>query len=128
MKENNYQRLLLGLGQALAEARANSGMTQTKLGEQLAKGQSAVAKIERTPSPNVALRVIYETAEALKMSLSEVFFRAEALAGIESGTRDKKARKGGLSRDARRAIADIISKNLQKTNDEILRQLTTIDT
>ncbi len=128
MGENNYQRLLVGLGQALAEARSASGMTQAELGEQLEKGQSAVAKIERTPTPNVALRVIFETAEVLNLNLSEVFFRAEALAGIESHLKEKKSTKGGLSREARRMIADIVSKNLQKTNDEILRQLTNLDT
>jgi transcriptional regulator with XRE-family HTH domain len=128
MDKKSYDRLLIGIGQTLAEARANAGMTQDELGKQLEKVQSAVAKIERAPSPNIALRVIYETASALGLSLSEVFARAEALVGIEGKHKEKESSKKGLSREIRRAISDIVSTNLQKTNDEIIRQLTTIDT
>lgn len=128
MDKKSYERLLIGIGQVLAEARVSSGMTQGELGEKLDKVQSAVAKIERAPSPNVALRVIHETASALGMNLSEVFARAEALVGIESKHKTKESSKKGLSRETRRVISDIVSTNLQKTNDEIIRQLTSIDT
>jgi len=53
MDKKSYERLLIGIGQVLAEARASSGMTQGELGKKLDKVQSAVAKIERAPSPNI---------------------------------------------------------------------------
>ena len=127
MENTDYQRLLLALGQTLATARVNAGMTQEELGDLLQKGQSAVAKVERQPGPNIALRVIFELAEALGLSLSDVFLAAENTAGLNKAA-SQKTNTVGLSGIQRSEIESVVARSLKKANDDIVRQLTTIDT
>jgi transcriptional regulator with XRE-family HTH domain len=122
MKNSDYERLLLALGQVLTNSRANAQITQEELGEKLNKGQSAVAKIERNPSPNIALRVLYNTAITLNLSLSDIFLEAERLSGL-STTSTKKRQNKNLSSSQKKQITDLVAKNLQKANDNIIRHL-----
>jgi len=71
-----YEDFLKGLGQALRNARVSKGMTQAELGEKSGRTQSAIGKIERGPMPGVPLNVLYEVAEAVPISLAELFLSA----------------------------------------------------
>ena len=58
--------------------RKDSNLTQGELAERVQKQQPAVAKIENGPTQNVALRVLYEIAEAIPVPLSRIFQMTEA--------------------------------------------------
>jgi transcriptional regulator with XRE-family HTH domain len=126
MKKSDYERLLLAIGQVLINARVNAHITQEELGARLEKGQSAVAKVERSPSPNIALRVLYNTATTLNLSLSEIFLEAERLSGMSS-TDTKKKQNKSLSSEQKKQITDLVAKNLQKANDNIVRHLCSLN-
>lgn len=76
--EYSYDDYLIALGEALTQLRRDTNLTQGELAAILQKGQPSVAKLENGPTPNVALRNLYEFAEALPVPLSRVFQLAEA--------------------------------------------------
>ncbi len=86
--EYNYDDYLIELGRALTQLRRDTNLTQGELAEKLQKGQPSIAKLENGPTPNVALRNLYEFAEALPVPLSRVFQIAEAslLQGTEKSS------------------------------------------
>ncbi|MBI2601902.1 MAG: hypothetical protein HYW48_02500 [Deltaproteobacteria bacterium] len=53
------------------------------MGKLTGRNQSTIAKIERGPIPNVGVKVVYEMASALNMSVSELFDVAEAKSMVE---------------------------------------------
>lgn len=71
-----YAIFLQGLGSALRDARTSKGMTQAELGEKSGRTQSAIGKIERGPVSGIPLNVLFEVAEALPVSLTELFIEA----------------------------------------------------
>ena len=71
-----YEVFLRGLGRALRDARVSKGMTQAELGEKSGRAQSAIGKIERGPVSGVPLNVLFEVAEAIPISLAELFTHA----------------------------------------------------
>lgn len=76
--EYKYDDYLIALGEAIIQLRRDANLTQGELAERLEKGQPSVAKLENGPTPNVALRNLYELAEALPVPLSRIFQIAEA--------------------------------------------------
>ena len=75
--KNKYEIFLEGLGYALRNARIEKGYTQAQLGQKSGRNQSAIGKIERGPVPGVPLNVLFEVAEAIPVSLTELFIIAE---------------------------------------------------
>ena len=71
-----YEIFLQGLGRALRDARISKGMTQSELGKKSGRTQSAIGKIERGPLPGIPLNVLFEVAEAVPVSLVELFIKA----------------------------------------------------
>ena len=82
----DYQKLLKALAEVLVEGRHRASLSQSQLAQKTNKLQPAIAKLEGTLQPNVALRVIYEVASALDMPLSLVFKNAEIRAEITMDT------------------------------------------
>lgn len=74
----SYQNFLKGLGLALRKARLEKGYTQEQLGKKAGRNQSAIYKLERGPVHGVPLNVLFEVAEAIPVSLTELFLEAEA--------------------------------------------------
>jgi len=73
-----YDAFLVALGKSLSRIRLDFGFTQNQLASRAHRKQPAIAKIENGPSPNLALRVIYEVTQAIPVPLSVVFQMAEA--------------------------------------------------
>ncbi len=73
-----YDAFLASLGKALSRIRLDSGFTQSQLASRANRKQPAIAKIENGPSPNLALRVIYEVSQAVPVPVSTLFQLAEA--------------------------------------------------
>lgn len=88
--EFTYEEYLEAIGKAVAQIRKGSNLTQVELGDRIQKGQSSVAKVENGPTPNVALRVLFEIAAAFPIPLSRVFQIAEANLsyGMQKGSQD----------------------------------------
>ena len=125
MNQADYKLILMGLGQVLTKARHDLGLTQGELASKMGKVQSAVAKIERAPSENIALRIIYELATLLEMPLSEVFARAENLAGFQQKDLHLPKKKPALDVNH---VDEVISNAFERAHQDILRQLTRFDT
>ncbi len=75
---DDFDKLVRAVGQTVYEKRVELGMTQLDLGKLTARNQSTIAKIEKGPLPNVGVKVVYDMAQALSMSVSELFDVAEA--------------------------------------------------
>jgi transcriptional regulator with XRE-family HTH domain len=73
-----YDAFLASLGKALSRIRLDFGFTQSQLASRAHRKQPAIAKIENGPSPNLALRVIFEITQAMPVPLSVVFQMAES--------------------------------------------------
>lgn len=73
------ERVLQGLGQALQEARDNRGLTQEALSLETGVHRNYIGGIERGErSPSVA--AVVKLADALGVTLSDLFTRAERIA------------------------------------------------
>lgn len=73
------ERVLKGLGQALQEARDQRGLTQEALSLETGVHRNYIGGIERGErSPSV--EAIVKLADALGVTLSDLFLRAERLA------------------------------------------------
>ena len=75
---SNYESFVKAIGQTIYERRSSSAMTQGDLGKATGRNQSTIAKIEKGPLPNVGIKVVYEIAQALDMSTSELLAVAES--------------------------------------------------
>ena len=76
--EYGYSEFLEALGKAVVQIRRDSNLTQGELATRVHKQQPSIAKIENGPTQNVALRVLYEIAEAFPVPISRIFHLAEA--------------------------------------------------
>lgn len=75
--EYGYSEFLEALGKAVVQIRRDLNLTQGELAARVHKQQPSIAKIENGPTQNVALRVLYEIAEAFPVPLSRIFHIAE---------------------------------------------------
>src|SRR3989338_3393843 len=81
MKENavtgEYKLLLRRIGENVAKARQEKGLTQRDLAGVSGKNQTIIAKLEKFPPLDMTLRNIYEIIRHIPVSCSELIAKAE---------------------------------------------------
>src|SRR3989338_9710423 len=81
MKENavtgEYKLLLRRIGENVAKARQEKGLTQRELAGIANKNQTIIAKLEKFPPVDMTLRSIYEIIRHIPVSCSEIIAKSE---------------------------------------------------
>jgi transcriptional regulator with XRE-family HTH domain len=85
-----YDEFLVALSQSLRDIRVSNGYTQMELAKKANRVQSSIAKLESSPSPDLALRVIFEIGQALSLPLSELFKVAENRSAVTKGKKKRE--------------------------------------
>lgn len=106
---DEYKLLLKRVGEHVSEARRRSGLSQRALAKLADKNQASIAKVEKTPPPDITLRSIYEVTKHIPVSLGEILLEAEK--DLDIGLLKNQAGKA----DHRMAL---IIEKLQKLNSE----------
>ncbi len=129
MKENavseEYKILLKRIGENVAKARQQKGMTQRDLAEISGKSQTIIAKVEKYAPTDVTLRNIYEIVRHIPVSFSEIVAKSERdleldLILRQPGTLDHRLqllteRLHDLTPDEQTWMADMIEGLLSRT-------------
>ena len=112
----DFSDFLKAVGLAIRKVRVREGFTQAQLAQKTGKTQSAIAKIERSSSLDIPLRLIFEVATAIPVSISELLALAEKECSMElaSGSRRTQVTKrlGMLPKEQRQSIEIILQEIL----------------
>ena len=107
----DYSNFLKSLSEAVHSSRMSAGLTQTELAERANRVQSAIAKLENSPSPHLALQVLYDISSALELPLSDLIKMAEGRSYLEKKSSNRSLQKSleALPEKKRKWVEKIIS-------------------
>ena len=72
-----YKLFLRKVGDGIAQARREKGISQRVLGQSAAKNPAMIAKVEKFAPANISMRNIFEVARLIPVSLGEIILKAE---------------------------------------------------
>ena len=130
MKENavtgEYKLLLKRIGENVAKARQQKGLTQRDLATLAGKNQTIIAKLEKYAPLDMTLRNMYEIVRHIPVSFSEIISKAEKDLALDLIPREQQTldirlkvlveKLHDLSPEEQRWVASIVEELLERTS------------